>query len=179
MARGRIHLARIFFFAQIVIKHCNSWLKTDVNTDELKFLFIWIYIHYFHFMLLWWSYTDSSISTELKALGEIYLLKGVFPFNIIFVLSFKVKLSTHCLLWYLNKLMNICTKKKWERPGKGHLVLFLPFLFPSGHHVNVKFIWEAAVKWCGLLPSLSAVPVKGGRLDLWHFSGPFLKLTSW
>lgn len=129
-------------------------------------------------MILWRSsYKDSSISPEFKAWrGDVSFRKLSPQPNSIFLYSLR-----YCLLWYLSKLISIHTIKTCEKPGKDYLMLlFCCFLFSSWSQNNVKFVWDAAVQFCGLIISYQCtawlpVPLKGDRLDLDHFLGLYLK----
>lgn len=166
------------------MKHCNSWPRT-ARSSYFSFFFEWIETN----LNLYSCECTFSLHDSLMILygfSHFCRVKGIeggyicwkifFPSkHIIFVLSFKIKPITHCLLWYLSNLLNVHAKKKWERPERP-LNSFLPLFFLSGPRVNVKFVWGAAVRLYGLLHSPQHSPclpvlLKGDRLDLWHFSG--------
>lgn len=113
----------------------------------------------------------------------MYLLEDFFPCkHIIFDSSFKIKPNTNRVLRNLNKLMNIHAKRKREKPGKGHLILFaFPLSLWSQGRREIHLRSCCKVVWAAVFPVSTVhglpTPLKGDRLDLWHFSGLFLKLT--
>lgn len=145
-----------------MIKHCNSWPRT-VGSSYFSFFFEWIETN----LNLYSCECTFSLHDSLMILyvfSHFHRVKGIkggyiswkiffSSKHIIFVLSFQIKPITHCLLWYLNNLVNVHARKKWERPDKGHLILFCLCSFSL---VPVKFVWEAAVRLYGLLHSPAA-----------------------
>lgn len=118
-------------------------------------------------------------SSEVKAVRGDRLV-GKFPFvfpRYHFPLSFKINHYTYCVLWYLKKLVSIHLGTM-ER----QLVVcsLFPFCLATG---KCKFCLRSCCghEWgCALPISTSSSlppPLKGDRLNLWRFTGVFLKIT--